>query len=586
MCGIAGVFHFQSENLVDEQRLIAIRDVMKNRGPDDQGLWLSGSSKVGLAHRRLSIIDTTSAGHQPLSDNSGRFTVTFNGEIYNYLGLRSALEKKGYQFSTQTDTEVLLHLYAEYGKDMLGHLRGMFAFAIWDDHDKRLFLARDTFGIKPLYYSNIDGQFYFASQVKALLADKLIGQSFDPAAQVGFFLWGSVPEPSTLYADIKALEAGHYLEISSDGMLKEKYCTVTQFIKRVELSTHRAQSSLREILLDTVRFHFIADVPVGIFLSSGVDSSCLLALAREAGIKKIKTITLGFEEYRGTRYDEVPLAEMLAERYQTEHQTIWLNQHDFHHELKNLLSSMDQPTIDGVNMYFVSLAAKKAGLKVALSGLGADEIFAGYNTFKRIPAMLRYCRVLSFIPGLGRLLRYIASPWINKSAGLIEYANNYQRAYLLNRALFMPWQLKKVLAGDLIKLGLKQLNPLVQLKRSIAHVSMAKNKLTALELTHYTRNQLLRDADWAGMAHSVEVRVPYLDLPLFQYCLSHYPKKISKKEIFSVLSDPLPNEVTSRKKTGFFVPIRAWLLGEKNANRAFDLKDWAKYVYRSFVSGV
>lgn len=582
MCGIAGVFHYQSKGLVDEQELVAVRDVMENRGPDDKGLRVDRSKKVGLAHRRLSIIDTGPAGHQPLSEQSGRYTIVFNGEIYNYQLLRGALEEKSYQFLTHTDTEVLLHLYAEYGSDMLRYLRGMFAFAIWDDQEKKLFLARDAFGIKPLYYGQSEGRFYFASQVKALLKNTAFKKELNPAAKIGFFLWGSVPEPHTIYAGIQALEAGCYLTVSESGVEETSYYSVSNKIKQIEKICQPSEKSLKAMLLDTVRHHFIADVPVGIFLSSGIDSSCLLALAREAGVKHVKTITLGFEEYRNTDYDEVPLAEMLAKHYQTDHQTIWLSKKDFHEELKNLLHVMDQPSIDGVNTYFVSLAAKRAGLKVALSGLGADEIFAGYNTFKRIPAIVKYCQGSALLPGVGKLLRVLTSPFLGKKAGLLEYGKNYEGAYLLNRALYMPWELKKILARNSIKDSVKKIKSLSCLNQPIKGVRYAKNKVSCLELSHYMRNQLLRDADWAGMAHSVEIRVPYLDLPLFEYCLNRFPRKISKTLLFTALSKPLPDEITSRKKTGFFVPVREWLLDGKDCKSAPDLKAWARYVFESF----
>ena len=364
MCGIAACFAYSSAvPPVDEAELLRMRDQMTARGPDGTGLWFSDDRRVGLAHRRLSIIDLSAAGAQPMSSEDGRLVIVFNGEIYNHRALRAGLEARGRRFRSNSDTEVLLHLYAERGREMLGDLRGMFAFALWDADRQGLLLARDTFGIKPLYVADDGKTLRVASQVKSLLAAGGVDTSPDPAGQVGFFLWGHVPEPYSLYRGIRSLPAGGWLWAGADGTrVTGTHGSVGEILgvpaTRDEIA--QAQGTVRAAFVDTVRHHLIADVPVGVFLSAGLDSTALAGLASEQG-GRLRTVTLGFTEFRGTANDEVPLAEEVARHYGAEHQTIWVTREDFHAERAALLRAMDQPSTDGVNTYFVSLAARRAG---------------------------------------------------------------------------------------------------------------------------------------------------------------------------------------------------------------------------------
>jgi asparagine synthase (glutamine-hydrolysing) len=609
MCGIAGTFAYGPDAPpVDRGELIAIRDRMVSRGPDAAGEWVSADQRIGFAHRRLTIIDLTDAGLQPMFTEDGAVGITFNGEIYNYRELRRQLEQRGRQFRSTSDTEVLLHLYAEKGEAMLHDLRGMFAFAIWDNRRRGLFLARDTFGIKPLYYSDGGGVLRFASSVKALLQSRQVDTSPEPAGHVGFFLWGSVPAPYTLYAGIRNLPAGHSVWIDSAGCREpHPFATVSDVLRRADaLATSDPQSAeltpdeLRTHLNDSVAHHLVADVPVGVFLSSGLDSTTLASFATQSH-GAVQSVTLGFDEYRGTSHDEVPLAEMAARAFGTEHQTIWVSRRDFAQEAERLFDSMDQPSIDGVNTYFVSLAARRAGLKVALSGVGGDELFGGYSSFREIPRIVRTLRSLPTVATIGRGLRVITAPLLKKFtspkyAGLFEYGSTYGGAYLLRRGFFMPWELPEVLDPDLVRAGWERLNPMLALEATTRDLHSPRVKVSALELSWYMRHQLLRDSDWASMAHSLELRVPLLDVELLRNIAPalagrHPP---GKSEMAKAAARPLPTELLNRPKTGFTVPVREWLLNASGTNssavgRGMNLGDrglrgWSQYVYSRYTS--
>jgi len=704
MCGLAAIFAYSPDAPgVDPDELLAIRDRMTTRGPDGAGEWISPDGRVGLAHRRLSIIDLSDAGAQPMWNSERTLCITFNGEIYNYQALRTSLSALGYSFHSGSDTEVLLHLYAQKGADMVHDLRGMFAFAIWDAPRRSLFCARDPFGIKPLYYADDGRTIRVASQVKALLQSRHIDTAPEPAGHVGFFLWGSIPEPFTLYRGIRALPAGHTLTISQLSTLNHQpksFCSIPELLgstraSRVpsgaspddsdlnpQPSTLNAQALLRDSLRDSVRHHLIADVPVGIFLSAGLDSSTLTALVSEIH-PHVRTVTLGFEEYRGTENDEVPLAEAVARQYGTQHQTVWITRADFERETAHLFEAMDQPSIDGVNTYFVSLAARRAGLKVVLSGLGGDEIFGGYPSFRDVPRSVSALRPFRFLlggtgdspvvagdsPGTSSLLargfRVVSAPFLKrftspKYAGLLEYGGTYGGAYLLRRGMFMPWELPEFLDPDLVREGWQRLNTLAALNATsdlrplssgsgstgaspvlagaspgssltsalsplssgsgstgaspvLAGASPGSSdrpvvpssrppstdalpsdrlRVSALELTWYMRNQLLRDSDWAGMAHSLEIRVPLVDVTLLRALspLLHSAAPPTKLDMARSALCPLPSAVLHRPKTGFQTPIRDWLLqtsqhstlNAQPSTQLRGLRGWAHEVYSRF----
>jgi asparagine synthase (glutamine-hydrolysing) len=545
-----------------------------------------------------------------MANGDGSLRVVYNGEIYNYQALRDALEARGYAFQSDTDTEVLLHLYAEKGRDMTEDLRGMYAFALWDAERGGLFCARDPYGIKPLYVADTGRALHVASQVRALREIEDVDTGKNPAGHVGYFLWGHVPEPHTLYEGIRAVPAGHTLWADAQGVRKEQFAGIPEALAAADSSVqagsartngaptngvapaadHDAvQDELREALLDTVRHHMVADVDVGLFLSAGLDSATLLALASEV-TNRLRTVTLGFEEFRGTNDNEVPGAERLAERYETDHQTVWVTQQDFADAHDDFLAAMDQPTNDGANSYFVSRVAQQAGLKVALSGLGGDELFGSYPSFTQIP---RLVSTVGRIPGaatIGKGLRAVTAPVIKhmtspKYAGLLEYGTDYAGAYLLRRGLYMPWELPDVLDPDLAREGWEQLQTLARLRETTAGIQDEHLRVTALNSCWYMRNQLLRDTDWASMAHSLEVRTPLVDWTLLRRLAPLIATHgLSKADMARTPKQPLPEDLLNRPKSGFWVPMREWLLADRPEYKdARGRRGWVQYVYDRFT---
>ncbi len=592
MCGIAGAFAYHAAaGPVDREELLRVREAMARRGPDGAGLWISPDGRAGLAHRRLAILDLSEGGAQPMLSADGTLAITFNGEIYNYRALKADLEAKGHAFRSASDTEVLLALYREKGEAMVEDLRGMYAFALWDAGRGGLLLARDPFGIKPLYVADDGRTLRFASQVKALLAGGAVDATPDPAGHAGFFLWGSVPEPFTTFKGIRALPAGCLQWVDAQGPRPaRKHFDLNAEFRRaeaeaVDLPAAEMQERVRAALLDSVKHHLVSDVPVGLFLSSGLDSTTLAALAKEAGAD-LRTLTLGFREYQGAADDETPLAEAVASRMGSRHETRWVSRRDFEASLPDALAAMDQPSIDGLNTSYVAQAAAAAGLKVALSGLGSDELFGGYPSFRQVPRLARALAPFAGAGALGRGLRRWmalllprgASP---KAPGLLEYGGSFAGAYLLRRALFMPWELPGAAGEAFAREGLEQLQTLPRLEAGMAGLEQDRTRVSALELGWYMRNQLLRDADWAGMAHGLEIRPPFVDVALFRALapLLAGPRPPGKATVAASARPALPEAVLARPKTGFTTPVRRWVqdLGlDRGEDRG--LRGWARQV--------
>jgi asparagine synthase (glutamine-hydrolysing) len=594
MCGIAGIFAYGPEaHRPDGAEVRRMTDAMANRGPDGQGHWTSpGEGRVILGHRRLSILDLSETGAQPMSTADGRLTVTFNGEIYNYQGLRKDMETRGWRFRSTSDTEVLLALWDAHGPEMVHHLRGMFAFALWDARQQTLFLARDPFGIKPLYFADDGKTLRFASQVKALVAGGSIDSEPDLAGWAGFWLLGYVPDPHTTYRALRPLEAGQTLLLTREGHLERRnYFDLRQELQEAQVHalaltpSERAQR-LGQALEASVQSHLMSDVPVGVFLSAGLDSSLVLTLARQAGSGDLQALTLGFREFAGTPQDEVPLAHLTAQALDLPHHVRIIDRTDFDAQLEHFFQAMDQPSVDGLNTYFVSLAAKEAGLKVALSGLGGDELLGGYPSFRQVPRTAHWLTPFRLLPGLGRALRAASSPLLGggispKMAGLLEYGTRVPDAYLLRRALFMPWELPGLLGSSGATQALEELALLPRLADTVRDLRRPHTQLLALETRWYMAGQLLRDSDWAGLAHGVEIRVPFVDLDLFRAMapLQVGPTPCRKQELVTLGTPALPMEVTARPKTGFTTPVREWArasMGSRWEDRG--LRGWARIV--------
>ena len=608
MCGIAGIHaYLDVAPTVDRTELKRINDRMAARGPDGNGMWLSADGRIGLAHQRLAIIDLSEAGAQPMHSPCGRYTITFNGEIYNYRELREELAQRGYAFRSGSDTEVLLQLYADCGADMVRKLRGMFAFGLWDADKRTLLLARDALGIKPLYWADDGWTVRFASQAKALLAGGRVGRDPDSAGIVGFHLFGSVPEPFTVWREVHTLPAGTTLTIDATGpQAPKRYYDVADALARragASAGDGDARQLLSDAVRDSVRHHLVADVPVAVFLSAGLDSGALLGTMASLGTQSVSAVTLAFAEFKGLAVDEAPLAAEVARRYGARHIVRTVDRAEFEADLPAILDAMDLPTIDGINTWFVAKAAHEAGIKVALSGLGADECFGGYPSFADVPRSVHWLRLVSWLPGLGPLVRRGLSAAIDaglglhpKAAGLLQYGGDWAGAYLLRRSVYMPWELDELIDPALVADGLRRLAPLSHIAAALhgAQPLGDFDRVAALETSLYMRNQLLRDADWAGMSHGVEIRVPYVD-PFFLAALptgDMLARVNAKDAVADVPVPPLPAAIRERRKTGFVTPVGRWLReatgtseGGTPAESAVDFsaasRSWALRVWRN-----
>jgi asparagine synthase (glutamine-hydrolysing) len=565
---------------------------MCHRGPDEDGFFANDPRAPGLAlgMRRLSIIDL-GGGHQPVWNETQDVCVVFNGELYNYRQLRQRLSLAGHRFTTQSDTEILVHGWEEWGEDLLHELRGMFAFALLDLRKHYatvpvLLLARDPLGIKPLYYAQTAAGFAFASELRALISSKLVAQNISLDALTCYLLFGSVSEPVTLLDGVFSVPPGHRLLLHVPDRRRSPRArpwwdplrsAAAQDINRPR-DFASAAGRLRTLLDDAVRAHLIADVPVGLFLSSGLDSSAIAALAARAQ-NGIQSFTLSFPD---TPYDEAPLAAVVAKHAGTKHTEIALRGHDMLVRLEEALGALDQPTMDGINTYFVSWAARQVGLKVALSGLGGDELFAGYRTFADTPRLARLELASRFVPGP---FRRLSAPLISKLLGKRGTADAARKAndawlmpdalphpYFFTRLLFPPSELGRLtnprfrnssIAADGVTLEPTWLGWLergadqAQSMEPIAGISW-------LEMRTYMVSTLLRDTDSVSMARSLEVRVPFLDTPLVEFVsalpdLARVRPGRSKALLLAALDGILPAEILNQKKRTFTLPWEEWL---------------------------
>ncbi len=563
MCGINGILRLSNDApAIDRDELLRTRDAMAARGPDGAGAWTSSDGRVALASRRLAILDLSEAGAQPMASEDGRFHLVLNGEIYNFAELRRELEGEGLRFRSHSDTEVVLALYAREGAAMLGRLRGMYGLAIWDDREKSLLLARDPLGIKPLYLAVEAASLRFASQVKALEAGGAVSREVDPAGVAGFLLWGSVPEPLTIYRAVRALPAGHSLLIR-DGVLGEP---------RPHESVAIPEMTPEQAVEDSVTAHLVSDVPVAVFLSAGLDSGLIAALARRHLPEPPATFTLSFDVLAGTARDEAPFAAEVARALGTRHVERRVGRADFPRLWRDALAAMDQPSIDGFNTFLVSRAAHEAGLKVVLSGLGGDEVFGSYPSFADVPRLARTASRTASIPGLAAAwpaLARLAAPGRPKLAGLLRYGRTLPGAYFLRRGLFLPEELPAVMGRDAAEAALAAYDPVADATRALAagngakgHAPDAWTAVHELETSRYMRNQLLRDADWASMASSVELRVPFVDAWLRRRLAAHGfepARGQGKAELARRAAPELPAALFARPKAGFYIPVMEWL---------------------------
>ncbi|MDR7544790.1 MAG: asparagine synthase (glutamine-hydrolyzing) [Armatimonadota bacterium] len=585
MCGIAGLY---GPPLLAPEPVWRMVDRLRHRGPDDRGVH-SPAPTVVLGSTRLSILDLSPAGQQPMSNEDGRVWVTFNGEVYNFRALRADLERRGHVFRSQTDTEVVVHAYEEWGAGCVGRLRGMFAFAIADAREAgpqgegaRLLLARDPLGIKPLYYATAGGRLLFASEVRALLASGLAPRRLSTEGLAAYLLWGSVAEPLTLVDGVRSLPPGHRLTAQvNDGALRvevEPYWRLPVAPAgrdgMADSARDESVAALRRLLAETVGLHLVADVPVGVFLSGGVDSTCVATLAAEAH-GAISTVTVTFPEEADR--NEAALARETARRLGTRHHEVVLTGQEALRRLDEAVAALDQPSMDGINTYFVSWGARQAGLKVALSGLGGDELFGGYTTFVAVPrlealaALARRAplpakwaaRATRALPGLSPDAR-------GKVADLLAAPDLLPHPYALARALFPPHRVLALLNGTAAAAPggpwADRLADLAARSRELGPFG----RVSTLELGTYLVNTLLRDTDAMSMAHSLEVRVPFIDREVVEFVASLPdawragrlgPRRGAKALLLEALGDRLPEAVVRGRKRTFTLPWERWLRG-------------------------
>lgn len=587
MCGIFGVINFDGQS-VDKEKVLSARDILAHRGPDDSGVYFSSvgegegksTASVTLAHRRLSIIDLSPAAHQPMVSDDGRYVIVFNGEIYNFEELREEVGSRqtavGNKFKSNSDTEVILKLFALEGPECLKKLRGMFSFAMWDDKEKKLFAARDRFGIKPFYYLHNNKEFIFSSELKAIKQYKN-GLTLSMQGMDAFLKTGSVPAPLTIYEETKALLPGQWIEIrnSPNGFLGKKFEIKNYWTFFDLLDDHttmhpynHAMRLIRASLLDSIKAHMVSDVEVGAFLSGGIDSTAIVSLMRQAGHDKIKTISVTFP---GNKLDESKYSNLAAKKYETNHFEYRLKEDELINDFDKIIEAMDQPTIDGINTYFVSKAAASFGLKVVLSGLGGDELFGGYPSFINIPKYQKI-KSLPFAKTLMKAASFILNGRLPAKA--IEYfrhPNDDNAEYKLIRGLFtdaelrrIGWNVKNQNAKEMdsgSESGMTINRPFENgFSQFTDHHSLIT--ISALETTFYMRNQLLRDSDVLSMAHSLELRVPFVDHFLYNavlpYLDSSFDKNFPKKLLVDAVGD-LPKEIVHRPKQGFTFPFADWM---------------------------
>ncbi|HEX3743277.1 MAG TPA: asparagine synthase (glutamine-hydrolyzing) [Bryobacteraceae bacterium] len=564
MCGISGYYSF--DGAIDPAQAAAARRVnarLAHRGPDDSGFF--ADSRALLGHRRLSILDLSADGHQPMSNEDGTVWIAFNGEIYNFLELRHVLLAAGHRFRSRTDTEVLLHGYEEWGiAKLLEKLNGMFAFALYDSAAPRLVLARDRFGIKPLYYAEGPDarSVVFASETRALVESGLASSELDRRALAGFLLFGSIPAPLTIRRGVRCLPAGHYMVLGREGVGEpRRYWDFAQATAG-ERQHASAAPSIAATLEEAVASHLISDAPLGVFLSGGMDSAAIAAIAsRHAG--PLKTLTVTFGE---GAYNEAVEARAAADAFGAEHHELRVTSADFLAEMPSFLASMDQPTNDGVNTYFVSKAARQIGLKVVLSGLGGDEVFWGYRHYSWLEGRMPWLKMLLALPAPVRRTVQAASAVYGRATGQERWRrlaglNSRPSAgalYFMARGFFSTLQASRLLGVSVAELN----NLMEESLESADHLDGAE--FNRLEVRRYLHDQLLRDADVFSMAHSIETRIPFLDpqLACRAACLPALAKRsngVNKPALLAAMPHPMVAAAARRKKMGFTFPIGQWL---------------------------
>lgn len=570
MCGING---FISQKFSGEEKVSFVRKMntaLAHRGPDNDGIW--HNETLCLGHRRLSIIDLSSDSNQPFLSNDKRYIIIYNGELYNYKELKLELQRSAhgsahapYFFNSASDTEVILAAYIRWGNKCLDYFNGMYAFAIYDTQCNKVLIARDRTGVKPLYYYYGEEGFIFSSEVRPIIHSGIKSFSLNKEVIAEYAMYQTVLAPHTIIKGVKMLLPGHLIELDNGKPTISQYYSFNKIDPTSEnLSYSQICSKVNELLTHSVQQRLIADVPFGAFLSGGIDSSAVVGLMSKVSSEKVQTFNVSFEE---RDFSEAKYARLIAKKFNTHHHEIKLTPNDFLKQLPEALSATDHPSGDGPNTYIVSKATKNAGITMALSGIGGDELFAGYDVFKRM-VELQKKSWLNAVPHFVRKTTGLAiqkqkkSISGNKIAELLgESKINFNSAYPLNRSLFTQKELASLL---------KNSQPFNQIKKIMLDVPQIKGHLlsavSVAELNTYLQNVLLRDADQMSMAVALEVREPFLDYRLMEFVFGindvhkypHSPKKL----LIDSLGDLLPTEIVTRPKMGFTLPWQYWLKNE------------------------
>tara|TARA_B100001057_G_C22871773_1_gene959330 strand:+ start:3896 stop:5632 length:1737 start_codon:yes stop_codon:yes gene_type:complete len=546
MCGILGKV---SNSKIDKSNFNNDLSLLSHRGPDSHGTFFYDN--IALGHTRLSIIDLSQCGHQPMEDQNDKYVIIYNGEIYNFKSIRDELISKGYSFKSKSDTEVILNGYIEFKEKIVNKLEGMFSLCILNKRNREVFLARDRMGIKPLYYYNDGKSFTFSSEIRPL---KKYSSGLNAEAKILFLALGSVPEPVTIYNNIYSFPKGHFGFFKNGNLKISKYAQ-EKYLPKIKSNYQNIVFNTKNYLHKSIKNHLISDAPIGTFLSGGLDSSAITCIAAQYK-KDLVTLSLDFNE---RNLSEKYYQDLIVKKYNTSHNRIIIDEKKFIDNIQNFISSMDQPTVDGLNSYFVSLAASESGLKAVLSGVGGDEIFYGYSTFRNAKKI----EMLKYIPNY--IIKILARRKRLKKLEYMEIKKDIFK-YLSLRTVFTPSEIAQNLNCDLeyVKsIIVKNIN-----EYKVNQLSL-DDKTSLFELDMYMKNQLLRDTDVFGMAHSLEIRVPFLDKELVEYVLRIDPQlkfknNINKSLLADSVKDLVPSEIIKRKKMGFELPFKYWFKNNIN----------------------
>jgi asparagine synthase (glutamine-hydrolysing) len=586
MCGIVGIIGLSKD--VSASKVQEMNKRIEHRGPDAEGIFVDDC--IALAHRRLSIIDLSAGANQPFNDLSDRYVIVFNGEIYNYLEVKAQLE---YAWTTNSDTEVILAAYIKWGNLCLEKLNGMFAFAIWDKVEQELFIARDRLGVKPLYYAHVDGVLVFASEIRSILSSGLIEHKIDQQNLNDYLRFLYIKTPKTIVKNVFQLCPGNYLVYKNNELKINPYWSLLDNPKPTGLNYEESLSACKSYFVNSVKRRLVADVKVGAFLSGGIDSSAVVAVMSELSEETIETFSIVFNE---KQYDESEFSQIIADKYKTNHRAFLMKPEDILLNLDPFFKAMDNPTVDGINTYMISKLVAQTGIKVVLTGIGGDELFAGYPSFERWKSFKKFSWVFN-VPIFKPVLSTINT--LNKSRASLKLSDMFNAKshelsdfYANSRSIYFSNELSYLLEKPIVN------------NDSWLNINQSKefptlSQYSIAELSHYTLDVLMKDTDQMSMAWALEIREPFFDYKFIEFALNvedqYKFKKGSPKRFFvDAMGDLLPSEIVNRKKKGFTFPWDYWLRNElKNyceealnslSRRGLFKQDGIKYLWDSFLS--